>query len=53
VLVVHDLLGLFDMYQPKFVKRYADLKGIMTDAVKRYIAEVKDGSFPDEEHSFH
>ncbi|HEY6200146.1 MAG TPA: 3-methyl-2-oxobutanoate hydroxymethyltransferase [Candidatus Binatia bacterium] len=53
VLVVHDMLGLFDMYQPKFVKRYADLKGVMTDAVKRYIAEVKDKSFPDEEHSFH
>jgi len=53
VLVVHDMLGLFDMYQPKFVKRYADLKTVMTDAVKRYIAEVKDGSFPDEEHSFH
>jgi 3-methyl-2-oxobutanoate hydroxymethyltransferase len=53
VLVNHDMLGLFDMYQPKFVKRYADLKSVMTDAVKRYIAEVKDGSFPDEEHSFH
>jgi len=53
VLVVHDMLGLFDAYQPKFVKRYADLKGVMIDAVKRYVAEVKDGSFPDEEHSFH
>ena len=53
VLVVHDMLGLFDMYQPKFVKRYADLTTVITDAVKRYIAEVKDGSFPDEEHSFH
>jgi 3-methyl-2-oxobutanoate hydroxymethyltransferase len=53
VLVVHDMLGLFDMYQPKFVKRYADLRSVIADAVKRYIAEVKDGSFPDEEHSFH
>jgi 3-methyl-2-oxobutanoate hydroxymethyltransferase len=53
VLVVHDMLGLFDMYQPKFVKRYADLTTVITDAVKRYIAEVKDRSFPDEEHSFH
>ncbi len=53
VLVVHDMLGLFDMYQPKFVKRYADLTHIITDAVKRYIAEVKDESFPGEEHSFH
>jgi 3-methyl-2-oxobutanoate hydroxymethyltransferase len=53
VLVVHDMLGLFDMYTPKFVKRYADLKGVMADAVKRYIAEVREGSFPDDEHSFH
>ncbi|HEY3306635.1 MAG TPA: 3-methyl-2-oxobutanoate hydroxymethyltransferase [Candidatus Binatia bacterium] len=53
VLVVHDMLGLFDMYTPKFVKQYADLKGIMGDAVKRFIAEVRDGSFPDDEHSFH
>jgi 3-methyl-2-oxobutanoate hydroxymethyltransferase len=53
ILVVHDMLGLFDLYTPKFVKRYADLKGVMTDAVKRYMAEVRDGSFPGEEHSFH
>jgi 3-methyl-2-oxobutanoate hydroxymethyltransferase len=53
VLVVHDMLGLFDMYTPKFVKQYADLRGIMGDAVKRFITEVRGGSFPDDEHSFH
>ncbi|MEK6601031.1 MAG: 3-methyl-2-oxobutanoate hydroxymethyltransferase [Candidatus Binatota bacterium] len=53
VLVVHDMLGLFDMYTPKFVKRYADLRGVMTDAVKNFVAEVREGKFPDEEHSFH
>jgi 3-methyl-2-oxobutanoate hydroxymethyltransferase len=53
VLVVHDLLGLFDAYTPKFVKRYANVAGVMTDAVKRFIAEVREGSFPDDEHSFH
>jgi 3-methyl-2-oxobutanoate hydroxymethyltransferase len=53
VLVTHDMLGLFDMYSPKFVKRYADLKGSVTQAVKKYIAEVREGKFPDEEHSFH
>lgn len=53
VLVMHDMLGLFDMYRPKFVKRYADLKGIITEAVKGYIGEVREGKFPDEEHSFH
>jgi 3-methyl-2-oxobutanoate hydroxymethyltransferase len=53
VLVVHDMLGLFDMYTPKFVKQYADLKTVMADAVKRFIAEVREGTFPDDEHSFH
>lgn len=53
VLVVHDMLGLFDMYAPKFVKQYADLKGVMAEAVKNFITEVKEGRFPDEEHSFH
>jgi 3-methyl-2-oxobutanoate hydroxymethyltransferase len=53
ILVVHDMLGLFDMYTPKFVKRYADLRGVMADAVKNFIAEVREGKFPDEEHSFH
>ncbi|MBI2351833.1 MAG: 3-methyl-2-oxobutanoate hydroxymethyltransferase [Deltaproteobacteria bacterium] len=53
VLVVHDMLGLFDIYTPKFVKQYVDLKGVMTDAVKTFIAEVREGKFPDEGHSFH
>jgi 3-methyl-2-oxobutanoate hydroxymethyltransferase len=53
VLVVHDMLGLFDKYTPKFVKRYADLKGVMAEAVKNFITEVRGGKFPDEEHSFH
>lgn len=53
VLVVHDMLGLFDVYSPKFVKRYAELKGSITEAVKNFIAEVREGKFPDEEHSFH
>ena len=53
VLVVHDMLGLFDIYMPKFVKQYVDLKGVMTDAVKNFIAEVREGKFPDEDHSFH
>ena len=53
VLVVHDMLGLFDMYTPKFVKRYADLSAVMTEAVQQYIKEVREGSFPGDEHSFH
>jgi 3-methyl-2-oxobutanoate hydroxymethyltransferase len=53
VLVVHDMLGMFDMYTPKFVKKYADLKTVMTGAVEKFIAEVRKQKFPDKQHSFH
>ena len=53
VLVVHDMLGMFDMYTPKFVKKYADMKTVMTGAVEKYIAEVREQKFPDKQHSFH
>jgi 3-methyl-2-oxobutanoate hydroxymethyltransferase len=52
VLVVHDLLGLFQRYTPKFVKKYADLSGSISQAVEAFIAEVKGGKFPGPEHSF-
>ena len=52
VLVVHDMLGLFEDFRPKFVKQYADLKSVMTGAVKGFIRDVKEGKFPAEEHSF-
>jgi len=52
VLVIHDILGLCEKYSPKFVKKYADVKSVMTEAVARYLAEVKAGEFPTEEHSF-
>src|SRR5262249_49499882 len=53
VLVIHDMLGLFDDFTPKFVKRYADIKEVMTGAVKVFIADVREGKFPGKEHSFH
>lgn len=53
VLVVHDMLGLFDAFAPKFVKKYADLKAVMAGAVKDYIAEVRERKFPGPDHSFH
>ena len=53
VLVIHDLLGLFDLYTPKFVKQYANLKSVITQAVQSFVTEVKEGKFPDEKHSFH
>jgi 3-methyl-2-oxobutanoate hydroxymethyltransferase len=53
VLVTHDLLGLFDRFTPKFVKKYTDLHGEMREAFKGYKADVDGRSFPTEEHSFH
>jgi 3-methyl-2-oxobutanoate hydroxymethyltransferase len=52
VLVIHDMLGLFDDFKPKFVKRYAELKEVTTNAVKNFIAEVREQKFPGKEHSF-
>jgi len=52
VLVIHDILGLCEKYSPKFVKRYAELGPIISDAVKNYVTEVRSGEFPTEGHSF-
>jgi 3-methyl-2-oxobutanoate hydroxymethyltransferase len=52
VLVTPDLLGLFDRFTPKFVKRYANLAPLVEEAVKTYIDEVKTGKFPSEEHIY-
>jgi 3-methyl-2-oxobutanoate hydroxymethyltransferase len=51
VLVTHDLLGLFDRFTPKFVKRYADLHGEMQRAFANYMAEVQTREFPALEHT--
>ena len=52
ILVYQDMLGLFNDYTPKFVKRFANLGEEMTKAFKAYDQEVKAGTFPDESHSF-
>ncbi len=52
VLVCNDLLGLDTRFKPRFVKRFAELEQPMVDAVTRYVAEVKAGSFPAREHGF-
>ncbi|HIJ59458.1 MAG TPA: 3-methyl-2-oxobutanoate hydroxymethyltransferase [Nitrospirae bacterium] len=52
VLVLHDLLGLFDRFLPKFVKRYANLKDSALSALKEYKADVEKGLFPSEKESF-
>ncbi len=52
ILVTHDLLGLFEDFQPRFVKQYADLGRDVVQAVEKYCREVRDGTFPAAEHSF-
>lgn len=52
ILVVHDMLGLFNDLQPKFVKKYADLGAQIQEAVTAYCQEVRDGVFPGAEHAF-
>jgi len=52
VLVFHDLLGIDVALEPKFVKRYANLNDEMIDAIGRYRREVKEGKFPDLDHSY-
>ncbi len=51
VLVAHDLLGLFDRFTPRFVKKYADLHGEMQRAFTEYIEDVQHRDFPGTEHS--
>ena len=52
VLVVHDMLGINKGFSPRFLRRYADLHTVMTDAVGRYIADVKEGDFPNEKEQY-
>jgi len=53
VLVIHDLLGLFGGFRPKFVKKYLNMREQIDSAIKNYIEEVRGGVFPDDSHSFH
>lgn len=52
VLVTHDMLGLFDRYTPKFVKKYAELTQLMVKAITEYKADVEELRFPSAAHSF-
>jgi len=52
VLVVHDVLGLYEKIKPKFAKRYLDLAGEIVKAVSEYRDDVVSGKFPSQEHSF-
>jgi len=52
LLIVQDILGLFELFKPRFVKRYANLGDEMVEAFEQYIDEVKAGEFPAEEHCY-
>jgi 3-methyl-2-oxobutanoate hydroxymethyltransferase len=53
VLVIHDMLGYSTGYMPKFVKKYADLHGVIRRAVEAYAGDVVRGRFPDDATSYH
>lgn len=53
VLVLYDLLGLFDDFTPKFIKPYAHLKADALQALRRYKEEVEEGKFPSDSESYH
>jgi 3-methyl-2-oxobutanoate hydroxymethyltransferase len=52
VLVVHDMLGINKEFQPRFLRRYADLFTIMKEAVEHYVADVKSRDFPSEKEQY-
>jgi 3-methyl-2-oxobutanoate hydroxymethyltransferase len=53
LLIVSDLIGQFQAFTPKFVKKYADVAGVVTSAMKAYVADVKNKAFPEEQHCYH
>ena len=52
VLVIHDMLGINKGFSPRFLRRYADLHSVMTDAVERYVRDVKECDFPNEKEQY-
>lgn len=52
VLVLHDLLGLYDRIRPKFVRQYVNLSPLISDGIKQYISDVRESRFPGLEESY-
>jgi len=52
ILVIADMLGMTQGFSPRFLRRYANLNAIMTDAIGSYVTDVKSGDFPNEEESY-
>jgi 3-methyl-2-oxobutanoate hydroxymethyltransferase len=52
ILLCYDLLGVFTDFKPKFTKRYAKLTEVAVNGIMQYVKEVKEGTFPDDDHSY-
>ena len=52
VLVLHDMLGLNEGFEPKFLRKYAELSGIVREAARQFAEDVRAGTYPGKEHSF-
>lgn len=52
ILVIHDMLGLYSDFTPKFVKQYVKLRGAMAEAVSSYVDEVRSMAFPEVQHTY-
>jgi 3-methyl-2-oxobutanoate hydroxymethyltransferase len=52
VLVIHDMIGLYPSFTPKFAKRYVDVAGMIRQALQNFTVEVRNGVFPEERHVF-
>ncbi|MBW2095062.1 MAG: 3-methyl-2-oxobutanoate hydroxymethyltransferase [Deltaproteobacteria bacterium] len=53
LLIVSDLIGQFTAFTPKFVKQYANVAEVVTNALKAYVSDVRNGTFPTDEHCYH
>ncbi|MDY0236477.1 MAG: 3-methyl-2-oxobutanoate hydroxymethyltransferase [Gudongella sp.] len=53
VLICGDMLGMFQAFTPKFVKKYANVAEVMTNAFKEYVEDVKSENFPEDKHVYH
>ena len=53
LLIVSDMIGQFQAFTPKFVKKYANIAEVIIEAMKGYVKEVQEGSFPADEHCYH
>ncbi len=53
LLIISDLIGQFQAFTPKFVRKYCDLASLVTNALREYAADVRRGAFPEDEHCYH